>query len=50
MHSLEVIHERNVEQVFKETREALFNEDLETVRAIAKANPDLFVQDGRVRG
>ena len=51
MHSLEVIHTRNVEQVYKEMREALA-EDSEQgyirARRIAKANPDLFVQNGRV--
>ena len=52
MHSLEVIHDRNVKQVYKEMRDALAEDSVQgydRARRIAKANPDLFVQDGRVR-
>lgn len=49
MHSLEVIEARNVKQVYKEVRDALVREDLDTVSRIARANPDLFTFDGRVK-
>ena len=52
MHSLEIIHTRNAEQVYKEMRDALAEDSVQgyaRARRIAKANPDLFVQDGRVR-
>lgn len=49
MHSLETLEALNAKQVHKECREALANEDVQRVRDIAKANLDLFVQDGRVR-
>lgn len=49
MHDLTTIQRRNRDQVYKECREALAREDFELVRKIARANPDLFVQDGRER-
>lgn len=49
MHSLDTLNRRNIEQVYKEMREALRDEDFDLVHRIARANPDLFVFDGRVR-
>lgn len=49
MHSLEAIHSRNDQQVHKELREALADGDLGLARAIAKANPDLYAQNGQRR-
>ena len=51
MHSLDVILSRNEEQVYKEYKEALAEDSVAgyaRARRIAKTNPDLFVQDGRV--
>ena len=50
MHSLEVIHARDVHAVIKEYHEALADGDeagLIRARNIAKANPDVYTHDGR---
>ena len=49
MHSLDVIHERNAEQVVKEFTAAVEGDNYILARKIAKANPDLYWQDGRRR-
>lgn len=49
MHSLDVIVVCNVAQVHKEFDGAVDEGDLNVARQIAKANPDLYVQDGRRR-
>ena len=52
MHSLEIIHARDVHAVVKEYHEALADGDaagLARAQRIAKANPDVFTHDGRRR-
>lgn len=52
MHPLEIIQHKNAQQVLREHREALAEDTpqgYDRVKAIARANPDLFVGDGRVR-
>ena len=52
MHSLEMIVARNVQHVHAAMRAVLAEDTLagyERARRIAKANLDLYVQDGRLR-
>lgn len=52
MHSLEVIDTKNKDQVLKEMADAIADDTASgyvLAHKIAKANPDLFLHDGRVR-
>ena len=49
MHSLEVIEARDVHAVIREFDEAVADGDHALARQIAKANPDLYTHDGRIR-
>ena len=47
MHSLEVIHTRDIHAVIREFDEAVADGDHTLARQIAKANPDVYTHDGR---
>ena len=52
MHSLEVIEARNVVAVLREFQDAIAEDSAAgyaQAQRIAKANPDLFTHDGRVK-
>ena len=49
MHSLEIIHARDVAAVVKGFDAAVDDGDHALARQIAKSNPDVFTHDGRRR-